>query len=94
MTEADDIPVASASTVFREELDDWALLFDPDTGEVHGLNPVATFIWKQLDGRHSVDEIASLVQASFDDVPDSVVQDTITFIDKLKAMGYAGHEVR
>ena len=38
------LPVANPSIVFREELDDWALLFDPDTGEAYGINPVGAYI--------------------------------------------------
>ena len=93
MTELGKIPIASASTVFREELDSWGLLFDPNSGEVHGLNPVATFIWKHIDGRRSAEEIAALVRSSFEEVPDSVLADTIAYIEKLKTKGYVGYEV-
>ncbi len=34
----DPLPVANPSIVFREEFDDWALLFDPDTSESYGIN--------------------------------------------------------
>ena len=44
------LPVTNPSIVFREEFDDWALLFDPDTGESYGVNPVGAFIWKELRG--------------------------------------------
>jgi SynChlorMet cassette protein ScmD len=93
MTDPGDIPIASANAVFREELDDWGLLFDPDTGNVHGLNPVAVFIWKHIDGHRSVREIAALVETSFEEVPDTVERDTIAYIDKLKEKGFVGREV-
>ena len=50
-------PVANSLVVLREEFDDWAVLFDPDTGNACGLNPVGVFIWKRLDGRHTVPDI-------------------------------------
>ena len=48
-----DRPIANPLSVLREEFDDWALLFDPDSGKVVGLNPVSVFIWKRLDGNHT-----------------------------------------
>ena len=32
-----DKPVANPLIVLREEFDDWAILFDPDTGNAFGL---------------------------------------------------------
>jgi hypothetical protein len=46
-------PVANPLIVLREEFDDWAILFDPDTGNAFGLNPTGVFIWKLLDGKPS-----------------------------------------
>ena len=43
-------PVANPLVVLREEFDDWAVLFDPDTGNAFGLSPVGVFVWKLLDG--------------------------------------------
>ncbi len=34
------IPVANPSVVLREEFDNRAILFDPDTGDAFGINPV------------------------------------------------------
>lgn len=93
MIEVDDVPIPAVNAVFREEFDDWGLLFDPDTGEVHGANPVAAFVWKQLDGHRSVREIASLVTASFENVPETVEQDIIKFVEKLGEKGFLENEV-
>ena len=37
-------PIANSTIVFREEFDDWAILFDPDTNETLGMNPVSAFL--------------------------------------------------
>ena len=92
MINPEDVVIPSANAVFREEFDDWGLLFDPDTGEVFGVNPVGAFIWKHLDGRRSVAEISSLVATSFEKVPESVEQNALTFIEKLKAKGFLASE--
>jgi len=39
-----EYPIANPMVVFREEFDDWAVLFDPDSNETFGLNPVSAFI--------------------------------------------------
>ena len=49
--------VANPSLVLREEYDDWAILFDPDTADAFGLNPISVFIYKRLDGSKTLDEI-------------------------------------
>ena len=92
MIQLDDVPVPAANAVFREEFDDWGLLFDPDSGEVHGANPVAAFVWKQIDGHRSVRETISLVRASFENVPDSVEEEVLKFVEKLREKGFLAEE--
>ncbi len=43
--------------MLREEFDDWAVLFDPDTGHGFGLNPTGVLVWKLLDGEHTVEAL-------------------------------------
>lgn len=50
-------PRTNPLVVPREEFDDWAVLFDPDTGNAYGLDPVGVFIWKRLDGSHTIKNI-------------------------------------
>jgi len=50
-------PVANPLVVLREEFDDWAVLFDPDSGNAFGLNPLGVFIWKLLDGHRTIEDI-------------------------------------
>ncbi len=49
--------IANPTIVLREEFDDWAVLFDPDTGNAYGMNPVSVFVWKHLDGNHTLEDI-------------------------------------
>ncbi|MCP4691791.1 MAG: PqqD family peptide modification chaperone, partial [Desulfobacterales bacterium] len=75
------IPIANPIVVFREEFDDWAVLFNPDTAAAVGVNPVGAAIWKRLDGRRGLHEIAAYIQAEFSDVSDSVLEETTAFMD-------------
>jgi len=86
-------PIANPTMVLREEFDDWAILFDPDTGDAFGLNPTSVFIYKLLDGRHSVEEIIKKVRENFEDVPDDVDAHVNEFIKSLVERGYAGYEL-
>ncbi len=87
------LPVANPSIVFREEFDDWALLFDPDTGESYGVNPVGAYVWKELDGSKTFAELVDGLRSAFDDVPATVSDEVAAFLDDLVDRGYAGFEV-
>lgn len=77
--------------VLREEFDDWAILFDPDSGDSLVLNPVSVLIWKQLDGKNSLQDIVAHISESCENVPDTVDQDVLEFIKPLVEKGYAGY---
>ena len=58
----DEKPRANPNVLLREEFDDWAILYDPDTGHGFGLNPMGVYLWKLLDGEHTVDRILKTLQ--------------------------------
>jgi len=87
-------PTANPLLVFREEFDDWAILFDPDTGDGFGLNPVSVFIWKRLDGKHTIQDILMELRKSCEDMPDTAEQEIKVFVEGLVEKGYAGYEVK
>ena len=41
----DDKPIANPYVSLREEFDDWAVLFNPDTGRGYGLSPTGVYLW-------------------------------------------------
>ena len=87
-------PVANPLIVLREEFDDWAILFDPDTGNAFGLNPTGVFIWKLLDGKHGADDIAVKLREEADEVPDDAPEHIRQFIGSLEQQGLVGYEVQ
>ena len=86
-------PVANPLIVLREEFDDWAILFDPDTGNAFGLNPTGVFIWKHLDGKQSVEEIVKSLCEEAEDVPEDAGEHARQFIASLEKQGLVGYEV-
>lgn len=85
-----DRPLANPDVVLREEYDDWAVLFDPETANAVGINPVGVFIWRLLDGRNSVEQIAARVADGFDEVPGSAPEEVRAFVERLAAGGFVG----
>jgi hypothetical protein len=82
------MPQVNPDIVYREELDNWAILFDPDTGDSFGLNPTSSFIWKGLsEGKEKETIIADLTSIA-EGVPATVGDDYDTFIAELTEKGY------
>lgn len=82
--------VANPSVVLREESDDWAVLFDPDTGKSFAVDPVGVFIWKRLDGRHFLEDIIADLRQKFLEIPETVQKDCMEFLDDLVKRDFAG----
>ncbi len=38
------VPLVNPEIVYREDIDEWAILFDPDTAETYGLDETSSFI--------------------------------------------------
>lgn len=88
-----DKPIANPLVVLREEFDDWAVLFNPETAEAVGTNPVGVAVWKHMDGKKSLEAIVSEIKSSFDNAPDAVASEITSFVAKLAANGFVGLEV-
>ncbi|UCG12600.1 MAG: SynChlorMet cassette protein ScmD [Deltaproteobacteria bacterium] len=85
-------PVANPLVVLREEFDDWAVLFDPDTGNAFGLNPIGVFVWKRLDGHHDLKDLVKDVREHFEDVPNEAENHVQNFIQTMAQRGLVGCE--
>ena len=88
--EPHDKPIANPLVVLREEFDDWAILFDPDTGNAFGLNPTGVYLWKLPDGKHSIDEMLQSLRQEAEEVPeeaDQHVREFIADLTRFKAQG-------
>jgi SynChlorMet cassette protein ScmD len=88
-----DNPISNPVVVLREEFDDWAVLFNPDTAQAVGINPVGVAAWKIMDGTRSVEQIAAEIAALFSDVPGHAVDDIRAFVDNLTKDGFVGVEM-
>ena len=89
-----DKPISNPVAVLREEFDDWAVLFNPDTADAVGVNPVGVAVWQLMDGRRSLEEIIVGVQDRFSDVPGTAMQEVTAFVDDLVERGFVGLEFK
>lgn len=83
--------VVNPLVVLREEFDDWAILFHPETAEAVGINPVGVAIWKLLDGKRDMSKVAEEIRNRFDSVPDCVEQEVEGFVKCLIERGFVGN---
>ncbi len=88
------IPTPNTSVVLRETVDDWVVLFNPDSGSVLGVNPVGAAVWKLLDGRRGAAEIAAAIRERFRDVPGTAGPEITAFLAQLEAGGFVGYDLR
>ena len=87
-----DRPIANPIVVLRAEFDDWAVLFNPDTADAAGTNPVGVAVWERMDGKRSIEEIVSEVRNNFEDTPEAAFNEISAFIDTLEMHGFVGLE--
>lgn len=78
------------NVVLREEDEDGALLFNPDTNQVQVVNATAAFIWKTCDGAHTLDHILAALQEEFDETPpeDALRQEIQTYLESMEINGF------
>lgn len=86
--------VANPLVVLREEFDDWAILFDPDTGDALGINPMGVFVWKRLDSYHAIQDIQKEVRDLYDNVPNEANDQIKEFIQELIKKKFVSYEIQ
>ena len=74
----------NASVLWRE-LDGEAILLNPKEGCSYNLNNVGTMIWKLLDGKHSIDDIAKTICELYEVEHEQALQDVRQLLNELRA---------
>jgi hypothetical protein len=70
--------------VLREEDDDGALLFNPDTCRLQVINDTGVFLWKLLDTRRTIAELETALREAYDSTPDNtILKDIEVFIKEM-----------
>lgn len=85
--------VSNPQVVFREGLGECAVLYDPGTDMGFNLNSVSTYVWKRLDGKHTIQDILAELREDCDSIPDNAEGCIEEFIHDMLKRGLAGYEV-
>jgi hypothetical protein len=84
MNSFDRIPARNPEYGARD-VDDETVFLSPAGDEIHSLDEVGTFIWRQIDGRRSVADILTALVAEYEVAEPEARVDLIEFIDELAA---------
>ena len=93
-------PLANPYAVLRDAFGDWAILFTPDTGRgslveyecqarCFGLNPSGVYLWKLLDGEHTLDALLEEIRDCTEGVPEEASDHVVAFVNDLVAQGFS-----
>jgi SynChlorMet cassette protein ScmD len=84
-------PITNPVVVLREEFDDWAVLYNPDTAGAVGINPVGIAAWRLMNGQRTLAEILERVKEDFSDVPETAFDELSAFVDDLINKGFVSY---
>jgi methyltransferase-like protein len=67
-------------------VDQEIVIVDTDSGEVHQLNPTASYIWDLFDGNTSIDRVTELVASDFNIDLERASVDVVAVVEQLKTL--------
>ena len=82
--------MVNTNLVLREEGDEGALLYDPDTGAVRILNLTAVAIWKLLEAERTVSEVIRTLKEQFDGLDGEAEEQVLQMVRELQRLGALG----
>lgn len=77
------VPTPSADLRVRE-IGDETVFLTASGNEVVSLNSVGTFIWQQIDGHHTLQDILDIICHEYEVEPDRAEADLARFVDELE----------
>lgn len=81
-------PVKHPQAVYRDLANEQGgLLLHLESGQYHGLNETGSTIWKLIDGKRTVADIATALTSQFNGVQIELAKDVDRFVGELKSRG-------
>jgi len=84
--------IANSMVILREELDGWAILFDPDTSNAFSISGMGVEIWKLLGGKYTKTDIVKKLKEEYKNSPKDAGLQVGDFIKELIKNGLVGYE--
>jgi antirestriction protein ArdC len=83
--------IKNPDVIVKEEDEDGALAFNPDTDKIIVLNHTAHFILEQCNGLNDMQNIVQAVKDNFDDVPEKNMSSQVEeYVEKMLSSGFIG----
>ena len=79
--------IAAHPDVILQESGDEAVLILPARGQVKVLNDTGAFIWKNLNGKHTLEEIAQALSRAYAVQSEDALRDVLAFVGALAERG-------
>lgn len=86
MSTLDRIPLPNPAFNARA-VDDEMVFLSPAGDEIHSLDAVGAFIWRQFDGRHTLADVLGALLEEYDVAEAEARADLEAFADELAARG-------
>jgi hypothetical protein len=67
------------------EIDEATVIISPTDSVMHELNDTGSFLWKNIDGHRSAAELAGLLAASYEVMPDAALTDTQALLEEMSS---------
>ena len=83
MLDLQAVPIPNDEFGVREVGDEILFLTKSGT-EVVNLNPVGTFIWRQFDGNHTLQDVLDIICEEYEVEPDRAEEDLRSFVAELE----------
>ena len=67
------------------EIDDETIIISPNDSVMHELNDTGSFLWKNIDGKKSAEELAGLLVENYEVTPDVALSDTQALLEEMSS---------
>lgn len=80
------------SDLINQNVEGESLILNNQGAEVHQLNPVASLIWENCDGLHTIQNITDILLQEYDALPEQALSDVTGVISQFKEKGLLENE--
>jgi hypothetical protein len=67
------------------EIDEATVIISPSESVMHELNDTGSFLWKNIDGHKSAEELAALLAENYEVTPDTALTDTQSVLEEMSS---------
>jgi Coenzyme PQQ synthesis protein D (PqqD) len=65
------------------EIDDETVIISPDESVMHELNDTGSFLWRNIDGRRTAEDLAALLVEQYDVAQETALADALELLEEL-----------